>query len=438
MSELQQYFKDLDVSRVHNTRILLDYEGTIKAAGAEMIDEASAAVVKRLVAQGNDVFICSNSSPNPEVEASLAVTWLKLDMPKPRVGKVLHDIVADTTKQLIMIGNLRSEDGALAAKLGIPFLLVKGLGKHGIPFFDRFFKVRTGEPAVFSNIEDETITLLTLDPREVHDGRDKTAKQIAKNILQGMHEAGFPALLDPQPELISPTVCIIGSSGALSYALERKRRGFIGTIIAGPELSVVEAEHRQLLENSGVDRMVVSNEGIKTAWSKLDQYFNRVEVVPIGVPDLGARMESAQKTGECIVDASDVSEPLFHEIMKTLWQHQLSINVSRDGNFKNGQYEQLLKNARCVIYLADSDASDTPLKHAWMADVPTLSLGGDIPATCGKTFSGSADFDAVLTSFLADSKTFSPRAYAAAQCSLAGSIGRYVQVIRAAQAQRSV
>ncbi len=437
---------------VRGMRILIDFGGTITSFGSTDVDPASAEIVRTLVAEGNEVLICSNSSPKADAVAELGATWLQIDALKPKVGKVLSDLAAKQDKPLIIIGDSPYYDAVLASRLKVPFLLVKRLGDRGISSFEKIMSglsaVKNRKPAVFIDPQADTITLLTKDPQgKESEKHSKETSEIVRQLAEGMKVAGASVLVDPKVSDISSVVCIIGSLVALEYVAKEQKKGFVKKIIVGPELGATPEQARAAIETKNIDAVVFPSPWLKALWSSIDQYFNSADVVSLGVPETG-QVSTREPKAEFIVYANDVPEALFHDIIAVLWRHNLSIVVSRDGTFTDRQYHEALKRAQGVIYLASADPTGLPLKTAWMANVPTLCwqpgkivYAGQtlVDATVGApylsdfygaSFSSATDFEAALDSFLSNLQRYQPREKAKFECSLANAANQYLAIIR--------
>lgn len=444
-----KYFKECDFSQLSDATILLDYGGTLR--GSSGTDADSDAAVRAL-AKRNKVYICSSSKPNEAYASSVDATWLTLDKPKPFVGQTLTALMKQATLPVIVIGDSAYIDGALAKHLDVPFIRVRSLYNNLFVSVRSYLDKFRGEtyslrPAFLRDVSSEPVTILTAAPGQ-HNQADPP---YLTGLIAGMTGSGVKVLLNPPTHLISATVCALGNADALAFALERKKRGFIKLLVAGPEIMLHPSDNRELIGDPAIDKIILSAPWLKEWWSISDQYFNRAEVVSLGVKDVGARHPEAAMQGDCIIYASDVPENIFRSIIAAAWQHKLQIIVSEKGSFKSSQYEKLLKNARCVIYACSHDTTGLALKHAWMADVPTLcyqpegftyrtetvhAQGTGAPFLtdeCGMSFSGALDFDSALSVFLEKLPTYTPRRYALNECTAARGAASYLHIIRSAQ-----
>ncbi len=439
------YFRDLNLSALKDSLILLDLEGTIAPQGAVEIDPASRAAIQKLAAQGNQIYICSNSVIAQSIATTSGLEFVQRNKQKPHVDASLREFLGRTEKPVVVIGDSYYYDGLFAKRLGVPCIIVKSLGKKKVSLLDTIFfgyiRRFIRKPWALIEPTSETITILTKTPRS--SGKEEVSRhatEIAELLVDGLSQSGIRVERDPAESEMSSTVCVIGSADALKYALLQKQKGFVGTIIAGPEIGYPASSDRILLENGAVNRFVVATQWVKEALSKEDQYFNRAEVVPIGAADVG--VSSADKTkGDIVVYARNVPEALFHDVMTSLWQHQVSIVVSKDGSFDSKKYEQLLRTARAVVYMAGQDTSSLALKKAWMANAPTLCWkpqagAQEIPKGCGLTFQDATDFNSALSDFLTHLPTYQPRVYALSECTQATMAARYMAVMRSAWQDR--
>ena len=128
-----QYFKELHIEPIKQSVVILDIDGTLLADGERTptIDPAAAANVQQLVAQGNQVYLCSNGfshklERNRTIAKQLQIPFYETSSKKPLASAILP-LIAGTTKPVIVIGDKFLTDGLLAINLGIPYIDVRSI-----------------------------------------------------------------------------------------------------------------------------------------------------------------------------------------------------------------------------------------------------------------------------------------------------------------------
>jgi predicted HAD superfamily phosphohydrolase YqeG len=414
-------FRELNPKLFSGSRILLDYGGTLCGVDG-VVDSKTMDAITQLKNYATQVVVCSNQAPTPQRAEKLGLEWLTLDQPKPRIATAIAEFAQDRTKPIVVIGDSLAQDGALAVRLNVPFVHVQSLHKRG-SFLDRVTTMFVKTEAFGNLIADKVVTVL-------YDAKRVESAAIEQIVLHARTNS-FEVRVNPREDHYAGTVYIFNGKQFLEKAAARKQQGFVGRIIVGPDDELIPENDHALLSNTALDAIVFSSDQIKARWTAADQYFNRAEVVPLGVADHGARQPAAGQTGSCIVIASDVPEALFHGVMSELWKQQLSIEVSRAGTFKAQQYEKLLRTARCLIYLDTEGRGNFLLSQSWMSDVPTLCWKNPtIPPECGRSFEDVTDFSLALAEFLRHNSEYQPRQYAQSHVSATRSAAEYARIIR--------
>ena len=488
------YFKDLNLGPIKESIVILDIDGTLLADNEQAIDEATTTAVKKLLAQGNMVYLCSNGfshkhERNHAIAKQLGVTFYETEHKKPLKMAVLP-LVTGATKPVVVIGDKFLTDGMLAVNLGVPFIAVRSLrsGKEELYsrlayIFDdlakRLFAGWARPPhyadTLYRAAAPQILTIVTRPPltvRRLVDLLEETAKRFAKKILfsitrkprylsvggpqaviesllAGLADLNIPHRYNPWQHQVTPTVSVVRGVDTLRWALEQKQKGFIKTIIAGPNIVVAPPDEQNLIKSPLIDKVIVPSEWNKKWWMTFDQLFEtRATVWAAGVTDHGG---TRNPKGVCIVYSKNADERLFNKIMETLWTHKLPIVVSNYGQFRQAEYFRLLKHARMLVYLSEYESQGIALNEAWMADIPTLvwnrgyfmyqdkrfedaTVGAPyLTADAGLPFEGDADFELKLIEFLEKYDTFKPREYSLAHFTNAICARKYLNIIEDAQ-----
>jgi len=153
-------------------------------------------------------------------------------------------------------------------------------------------------------------------------------------------------------------------------------------------------------------------------------------------------------------DRERVEPTLRAPVLDRLRRRGLATELLRYGRYGYDEYRALLRRARGLIFLCESETQGMAYQEAMACNVPVLAwVNGywldpqrtrfetaPVPATsvphfserCGETFAGLEDFDAALDRFLARRASYEPRHYVTEHLSLEASGRRYLEHYRAA------
>jgi predicted HAD superfamily phosphohydrolase YqeG/glycosyltransferase involved in cell wall biosynthesis len=345
------YFKELVVAPIQQSIIILDIDGTLLADNEEILDAQTTQVVKQLVAQGNQIYLVSNGfshnkERNTSIASGLGVTFFPTEYKKPLKISVLP-IIAAATKPVIVIGDKFLTDGLLAVNLGVPFVEVRSLRSGKEPAYskvayalDAMIKGAIGSLAAGPYYRDElygeapnnVLTILSHVPLtllNLHEATIDSLKGNVKNILfaltrnpnyrtiggpqsvleslkKGILEIHAAHLCNPWQHQVTPTVGVVAGVDTLRFALEQKRKGFIKTIVAGPNIVVAPTDENNLIKNPLIDKVVIPSEWNKKWWLTFDQLFDSKAVVwASGVDDLGAEKNPRPHIGHSFLSRQE-------------------------------------------------------------------------------------------------------------------------------------
>lgn len=483
-------FRDLDLSWIKNAVVVLDIDGTLLAdnkfgdgkdpSAVNAVDDATLAKARELGGR-NQVYLVSNGKNHERCEHIASqignVKYHPTDFYKPN-PKCVKGILPQDERPVFVIGDKVLTDGLLALRIDAPFIQVASLRTtsesnlvkiaHSI---DKISEKIIGGIIPTINTGERSYTLLTEVPYTYKHFSDilyrlfkKALKSliytitqngrygdiggpaaVQKSLIAGLMKLNVPFKLNPWAYKISGTVCVLRDEKALRWALERKKKGFITKIIAGPNIVVSPTDYDGIIKDSGINTVVVPSDWNKRWWMTFDQALEaRAEVWAAGVEDFGA---GRNPNGVCIVYSKNPNEKLFHKIMEVLWNYKLPIVVSEYGKFKQKEYFRLLKNARMLVYLSESESQGIALHEAWMADIPALvwnrgyfehkgqrftdlSIGAPyLTEACGISFSGEEDFEQKLIEFNERYDSFKPRAYSLGHFTNEISARKYITIV---------
>lgn len=485
------YFRDLTVELIQQSIILLDIDGTLLPDGAQELDELTTIAVKKLAAQNNTIYLVSNGfshklERNRSIAKQLNITYYETPYKKPLKMAVLP-LIKDTEVPVVVIGDKFITDGLLAINLRVPYIPIRSLRSSSDPVYSRigylidavgeklfgtwarppyYYAALCGSttseiltvltrrpfkwitlPAVITSyakiVAKKFLFLITRKPSYLAIGG---ARSVAQSLRRGLADLNIAHHFDPWEHQMTATVGVISGVDTLLYAIDQKKRGFIKTIVAGPNIVVAPTDENNLIKNQFIDKVVVPSEWNKKWWLTFDQMFeSRAVVWPAGVDDRGGARNAK---GVCIVYSKNADEKLFNKIIEVLWTHKLPIVVSNYGQFRQEEYFHLLKNARMIVYLSTHESQGIALNEAWMADIPTLvwnrgffeyqgkrfenpRVGAPyLEHECGLSFAGDDDFERKLIEFIEKYDEFRPRDYSLAHFTNAICARKYLDIVK--------
>lgn len=488
------FFKELHVEPLTKAFIILDIDGTLVHDAESGVEAATEAVIKQLITQGNSIYLVSNGFSNKrernrKIAKGLGVTFYESKAKKPFAAAVA-ELLQKNNAPVVVIGDKFLTDGLLAINIRAPFIRVRsrrassdslyskaayaadqlasrlfgGLARpphylaalYGRPL-NLSITVLTRPPASWMNFWEVAVEPLKIGLKRILFGLTRKPRYITttgpygviRSLLAGFDELRAPYLFNPWQHCVSPTVCVIRGTETLRWAIDQKRRGFIKTIIAGPNIVVTPQDENRLIMDLAIDRIVVPSPWNKDWWVSFDQSLER-RIWPwaAGVSDHGV---GRTPKSVCLVYSKNTDERLFNKIIESLWTHKLPIAVSSYGQFHQHEYFRLLKQARMMVYLSDFESQGLALHEAWMADIPTLILNkGSLEyqeyrwsdpligapyfdPQCGLLFSNAEDFESKLIEFLEKYETFTPRRYSLAHFTNAITARKYLDIVEGAQ-----
>lgn len=133
------YFKQLDISKIKQTLILLDIDGTLINDDDHELDDQTIGMIQQLK-QDNQVYLCSNSrnhERNLKVAELAETDYIHTDLRKPD-KKILNLIDHSQFKKKWVIGDKFLTDGLFAKNIGAEFLKVRRITSGKDRLYIRF------------------------------------------------------------------------------------------------------------------------------------------------------------------------------------------------------------------------------------------------------------------------------------------------------------
>ena len=259
---------------------------------------------------------------------------------------------------------------------------------------------------------------------------------VCLNLLEGLERIGQPRLSNPPELLVTGRVGVLaGATSALPWAIEAKRAGRVRQLVAGPNLVVLPDELDGILASREIDRVITPSRWVTDIYVGLSPSLaGRIAEWPVGV-DVDYWSPMIPQEGPAvdfllydkILEAQNRS---MADRVRAVLDARAMTHVSIEyGTYAPAQYRNLLRRARAMIYLTESESQGVSLFEAWSCDIPVLAWDRQFfqwgerrfPASsspyltqrCGARFKSVGDLDGTLTAFVErlDRGAFSPREF---------------------------
>ena len=286
-------------------------------------------------------------------------------------------------------------------------------------------------------------------------GKRRGPEMVARSLSRGLDELSVAHRFNPfflRKLDAGDVVHIINGAQTLEWALRLKSSGKIGTLIAGPAISVVPEDHNSILRNPLIDTIVFPGQWTKDFFSSVDPYYkNKIEVWPAGVQ---SNVDASNRNnGRGIVYFKSVTPEIRATVIASLAEKHIAYDSFEYGQFNQADYFAALETSDWMIYLSPSESQGIALQEAWIRDVPTLvwdcgvwnyqaSPSGKkyswktplvsapyLSPESGMTFANAASFKTSFEHFIQKLPTFAPRAYCMHKLTDVESAARFLQIL---------
>lgn len=135
MTSDKKYFFDCDLSKIKESIVILDIDGTLGAHNTKTVSEKNRAQITLLLANKNRVYLLSNNSNKirgKKLAQELGVQWIDTPHRKPSVN-VLQTIPRSGAEKIVVIGDKILTDGLFAKRTGATFIHIRSERSHEDP-----------------------------------------------------------------------------------------------------------------------------------------------------------------------------------------------------------------------------------------------------------------------------------------------------------------
>lgn len=271
-------------------------------------------------------------------------------------------------------------------------------------------------------------------------------QEVLRSLLDGLKEINFDYSLNSSKKnvLLSDIIYVPNSVAALRWAISMKKRGKIKKIVAGPNLVISPIEKRGILLKKEIDLIIVPSKWVADFYVSLaPEIKTKIKIWPAGTKII------PEQNGDkkfCLVYKKSCSEELFKSITETLQVNAIAFKILHYGHYLKEDYFNLLRNARFMIYLSESESQGLALQEAWMHNVPTLVWNREymrsgkyewrgktsapyLSEHSGLSFDNKSNFKFSFEKFLSNISNFHPRQYVLNHLTDRKSAEKFIKII---------
>lgn len=171
----------------------------------------------------------------------------------------------------------------------------------------------------------------------------------------------------------SPTGMVHVASGheTLRYALHKKSKGIIQTVIAGPAISVGPYDHNAILLSPEIDMLLFPSQWTKDFFVHFEPSLNdKIVVWPAGtnIPN----QTSTRKNKKVLLYIKNKDDACEHALVQACEKKGYTVSKLYYGTFSQKDYFDQLLQSDFMIYMSYSESQGIALQEAWARNVPTL------------------------------------------------------------------
>ena len=295
--------------------------------------------------------------------------------------------------------------------------------------------------------------MLNVISRSIVSTHTRGPRKVVANLLKGLDEIGYPYVVNAALNA-TDTLWIHDDRDALEAALTLPSTH---TIIAGPNIFTLPSEIPSSVLAKNV-LFIHPAKWVQEFWDRFSITKINSVVWPVGVDTKTFAPIDSMTKDLVLVYNKQRPQSDVDALCKALEARGERFAVITYGNYKETEYQELLAEAKAVIWVGRSESQGIGLLEALSMNVPILLWDikkfGDFvgasqsnfsaeqlaftPVTaapyfdehCGMRFIAQADLEPTLTTFLNSLSTFSPRSYIEAELSLAKQATAFVELFK--------
>lgn len=268
------------------------------------------------------------------------------------------------------------------------------------------------------------------------------------NLEKGLEKIGYSTKVNPPIWAVNSDVGVLSNIDALTWAIRAKKNGRISYLVAGPNLVLTPDDHEKILISPEIDKIVVPCQWVKDLYTSVAPSIqNRLYIWPVGIDTDKLSSLKEQEQNMIVVYQKNAPDEIFNAVLAKLKQVGQEYKVLFYGQYAHEEYLALLKKAKALIFLSQSESQGIALFEAWSYDVPVLawdrgywvstdgtrrwdgaSSAPYLTSQSGMRFMNSQDFTKVFPFFMESLGSFSPREYVLQNFTLEICAQRYLSL----------
>lgn len=273
---------------------------------------------------------------------------------------------------------------------------------------------------------------------------------VLKSLVRGLKSTNTIFNINPSKSKLHKTVHVLSNPVALEWAVQQNKLGYIDTLIAGPNISILPSFDNFVFNRPEIDLILLPSEWTKDAYIKDSPAIApKIRVWPSGV-EIPSESEIGGGSSKdfYLIFKKTFSDNIYSEIKTRLSTKGIAFKSLVYGTFRQDEYFTLLKKAKGVIYLQTAESQGIALQEAWARNVPTLvwdsksytyekahvTVEGKVSAPyltdeSGMFFESLEEFDQKFNEFNNKIDNFKAREYCIRELSDQASARKYIEYI---------
>lgn len=217
---------------------------------------------------------------------------------------------------------------------------------------------------------------------------------VTRSLVEGLKKAGIHANYNPRNlKDVAEAVIVLSGVRALRQALDLKRRGYVRTVLAGPNMVVFPSEIEEVICSPELDTCIVPADWVVEMYeADCSGLKGRCAIWPAGVDtEYWRPLAEAKDAKKVLVYEKQVKSPVgpIGPYVKILEEQGYSVTVIRYGSYRADQYLQELQQSSLMVGFVSDESQGIAWAEAWSVDVPVLCWYQEYDVYKGRRFRSS-------------------------------------------------
>jgi hypothetical protein len=253
---------------------------------------------------------------------------------------------------------------------------------------------------------------------------------VTRSVVEGLRAVGADFNYDPRRFAEVGRAVYAPANEALCQAMDLKRRGRIGYLVAGPVNGLFPSDCDGILLRPELDCVIVPSDWVlELCADEAPELGRKLHVWPCGVDAADWTPSRDAVSRRAVVYWKSGPESFCADVQARVAAHGLEPVRVRYGSYDRSGFKDLLDGAAIAVFLSCYETQGLALAEAWSMNVPTLVWDSHGPAEWrGRTFqSGSScpyltpatglawrtldELDRALADALRNRRQFEPRTW---------------------------